>query len=205
MKPKFPALASYASAAWMLDCEPAALQAIAEVESGTQGAFLSTDEPVILYEPHIFHRLTGGKYDNQRVADAPPNAKWTELSYEKWRSGTYGPMSVQHKKLQAAVLLDRDAALMSCSWGLFQIIPSPSNNYCGMGALQFFINMAYGSADDHLRLLVMFIRMDGRLVDAIRNKDWEAFAATYNGPGFTKNNYDTKISEAYKSLTEGRP
>lgn len=192
MKADRPSRESYAHAAWMLNCEVAAIQAVAEVEAGTQGAFLDDGSPVILYEPHIFHRLTGGKY-----AKAIP-----QLSYPNWKPGTYGKMSEQHSRLQKAAAFDREAALKSCSWGLFQVL---GTNYrrAGFANIQAMVNAAYADVDEHLRMFVQFIINDpaGVLVDALRRGAWTAFAKGYNGKDFARHNYDGRISDAYQRLT----
>lgn len=193
-KPDYPTDLGFASAAWLLMCDEPAIRAVAAVESGNSGAFLDTGEPALLYEPHIFHRLTEGRFDGRQAADL--KSGWSELSYPKWRPGTYGPVAIQHTKLQAAARLDRDAALQACSWGLFQIL---GTNYraAGYSSIQRFVTAAYRSADDHLRMFVMFLRSDARLVDAIRAHEWAAFAGVYNGPGFAANRYDIKLKAAF--------
>ena len=52
---------AFKSAALQLDCEVAAIKAVASVES-LGSPFLSNGQPKILFEAHIFHRLTKGKY-----------------------------------------------------------------------------------------------------------------------------------------------
>lgn len=52
----------YRSAAAKLGCEVAAIKAVAEVEAGSFGGFLSTGEPVILFERHVFHKRTKGEF-----------------------------------------------------------------------------------------------------------------------------------------------
>ena len=193
-----PSSEAYACGAWLLMCEAAALRAIAEVEAGAGGAFLDSGEPTILYEPHVFHRLTRGQWDGRREPNAPMSEAWGELSRPNWVPGTYGPTRVQHTRLAAAAQLDRDAALRSCSWGLYQIMPTPETLWCCFGSLQRFVNAMYRDVDDHLRALVFFIRLDPRLVDAIRWKDWESFARVYNGPGHATNRYAPRMAEAYE-------
>jgi hypothetical protein len=91
----------YVEAARLLNCEVACIKAVTEVESKGSG-FLYTKEPVILFERHIFRRRTNGKYDY--------------LPYLSNKNpGNYGKVSEQHAKLQEAVKLDRNAALMSAS------------------------------------------------------------------------------------------
>lgn len=187
-----PTAQAYEAAAWALMCDPLALRAIAAVEAGPEGAFLPSGEPVILFERHLFSRYTSRRYDG--VRGGPEHAL---LSHRE--PGGYGSYGVQHAKLQAAAELDRDAALRACSWGLFQIL---GNNHaeCGYPELQRFITAMYRSADDHLRALVRFIRHDARKVDALRAKDWAAFAYLYNGPAYERNQYDVKMAKLYAQL-----
>lgn len=192
-----PSLDALISAAWLLKADVAAVRAVAEVESGKEGAFLVTGEPVILFERHVFHRLTGGRFDATRP----------DLSSQT--PGGYGRVSQQHRRLQEAVDLDpspagRAAALQSASWGLFQLMGF-NHAACGYPDLQRFITAMYRSADDHLRAFTMFLRHDGHLVDALREHRWADFARVYNGPGFKANKYDTKLAAAYARLVVTDP
>lgn len=188
MKARFPTNEAYAAAAWMLMAEPRSLQAVGTVEAGPLGGFLPDDRPVVLFERHLFSRLTHGKFDHDHPDLSNPVA------------GGYGPGGrFQHERLAAAAVLDRDAALKSASWGLFQIL-GLNHELAGFPELQRFINAMYRSVDDHLRALVMFIRYDARLVDAIRAKDWVTFARIYNGPQFQRNQYAEKLAAAYEML-----
>jgi hypothetical protein len=194
MKADHPTPEAYAAAAWLLMCEVPALLAVAEVEAGAEGAFLPSGEPVILFERHVFHRLTGGRFGGARVPGV--SAKGALISDQNW--GGYGSYPEQHLRLQAAVKLDRQAALKSASYGLFQIL-GENHKAAGYPELQRFVTAAYRSVDDHLRMLVMFIRHDARLVDAIRSRDWPTFARRYNGPAYRRNRYDEKMAAAYAS------
>ncbi len=191
MKDKFPSDEAFRIAAETLECEVAAIRAVASVECGPSGAFLPTDEPVILYEPHIFSRLTNRRFDRSHP----------DLSYQKWKPGAYGKASQQHAKLQRAVDLDRDAALKSCSWGLFQVM-GENHFRAGHPDVQSMVSAAYRSVDDHLQMFVHFIKADKRLHKALRALDWSAFARIYNGPAFARNQYDTKMATAYKQFKQ---
>ena len=184
-------MTAYAAAALHLLCEERALRAIAAVEAGQFGAFLDSGEPVILYERHLFHRYTEGKFDGFPI---PPGtlAAWGVLSDA--RPGGYGPVSAQHTKLAAAIHLDRQAALRATSWGLFQIL-GDNWNAAGYESLQAFVNAMYRSADDHLLALTRFLKGDHRMLTAIRSKDWLAFARAYNGPA--QHGYDQRMRTAY--------
>lgn len=177
----------YQQAADLLGVELATIKAVAEVESKGSG-FLKSGEPVILFEGHIFHRLTNGKYSTPENAD---------ISYPKWTTKYYNKN--QHKRLQKAVELDRNAALQSASWGKFQIM---GFNYaaCGFENVQQFINAMYRSEKDHLVAFVSFIRSH-RYDRFLRDKDWAGFARRYNGPGYKANRYDTKLKAAYEKYS----
>jgi len=198
VKQDFPSVESLEHAAWMLGCSIAAIQTVAEVEAANTGAFLDDGTPAILYERHLFHRLTAGRYDGARISDGDPEHQLLSSS----TPGGYGPIRLQHKKLAAAVELDRNAALEACSWGLFQIL-GMHYAQAGFSRLQSFINAMYASVDEHLRAFVCYIRSDESLLEALRDRDWTAFARAYNGPGFAKNHYDTRLAEAFQRF-EGR-
>src|SRR5690606_24237621 len=114
-----------------------------------------------------------------------------DISYSKWRPGTYGPAGAhQHNRLARAAELDRNAALMACSWGQFQLM---GFNYevCGHDTLQKFVNAMYRSADDQLDGFVSYVINRG-LADELQRKDWPGFAFGYNGAGYAANKYDEK-------------
>lgn len=187
MKADQPTEEGYAAAAWLLMADVRALKAIAEIEAGPEGAFQPDGAPTILFERHVFHRLTRGFLDSAAPDLSNP------------LPGGYGSYGSQHTRLQRAIALDREVALKSCSWGLYQIM-GENHAAAGFPVLQRFVTAMYRSVDDHLRALVMFIWCDGRLVDAVRAKDWTSFAYVYNGPAYRKNRYAERIDEAYERL-----
>lgn len=174
-----------------LHVEVAAIKAVAEVESRGAG-FLAGGKPKILFEPHIFWRQL-------RVKGIDPNLFMEEnedILYPKWKSGAYGPESKQHDRLERAAKINRDAALLSASWGKFQIMGFNWKT-CGCASLQEFIDDMHKSEDDHLRLFTSYIRHT-HLDDELRGHDWAAFALSYNGPMYRKNRYDTKLKTAFE-------
>ena len=174
----------YTKAAKSLGCEVAALKAVVSVEASGEG-FLDTGEPKILYEPHIFSRLTDRKYDKSHP----------KLSYRKWKTLPYGPVTAQHSKLAQASSLDREAALQSCSWGTFQIMGF-NWKACGYKSLQAFINAMYRGVDGHLEAFLGYIKTRG-LADELQRLDWAGFAYGYNGEGYKVNRYDERMEKAY--------
>lgn len=203
IKTTFPTEEDFEAAAWLLRCDVAAILAVAEVESGPYGAFnfeVDGQPPVILFERHKFDRHTDGKYRGFTFSDNPTHKKYAIISWPSW--GGYGPLSVQHDKLSAAVKLNREAALKSCSWGLFQIL-GENHRQCGYDSVQRMVNAAYRSVQDHLIMFTIFIRSDSRLVDAIRKPDFKTFKRVYNGP--SENGYEVKMEKSYRKYKKVLP
>ena len=172
-------------AARRLRCDVPAIKAVAQVESRGAG-FLPSGEPKILFEAHIFDRLTAGRFRRSHP----------RLSSPKWDKSLYaGSGAGEHKRLQAAVELDRDAALQSASWGAWQVM---GFNWalCGYPSLQAFVNEMYDGEPGQLRAFVGFVKGRG-LADELRRLDWHGFARAYNGPAHAKNSYAEKMADAY--------
>lgn len=176
----------FKKAAIELQCLPTAIKAVAEVEAAGKG-FLDSGEPKILFERHIFSKLTKRKFDR------------TYPSVSSRNPGGYKGGQAEHGRLNLAAELDREAALKSASWGKFQIL-GQNFQQCGFGTLQEFINAVYQSEQQQLQAFVQFIKNDKRLVKAIRSLDWQLFASVYNGPAYTKNKYDEKMEAAFNRL-----
>lgn len=173
----------YSLAASQLKVEVAVIKTIAEVET-TGEAFDSSGCPRILFERHYFHRSTAGKYDTT----------YPDISNKT--AGGYGKFSEQYGKLEKAYKLDANAALSSASWGRFQIMGS---NYvaAGFNSVKEFVFAMTKAELEHLRAFVSFVKNDNAMLKDLSDKNWAAFARRYNGPNYTKNNYDSKLNEAY--------
>lgn len=175
----------FAQAAKRIGCKVAAVKAVHAVESKGAG-FLPNGTPKILFEPHIFWKELKKRGITPVVSD---------ICYPKWGTKPYGKESEQPARLERASKIHREAALMSCSWGLFQIC---GFNYktCGCKTLQEFINKMYESEESQLELFITYI-INSNLDDELIGEDWKSFAAQYNGPLYFKNAYDTKLRKAF--------
>ena len=175
----------YIDASNLLNCEVAAIKAVAEVES-SGGGFQADGKPKILFERHYFHRLTKGKY----------SATNPDIS----NKNTGGYTSNEHARLEQAAKLDRNAALQSASWGKFQIM---GENWKALGyeSLQEFINDMYESEAKQLLAFVRFVKVNN-LDDELRRKDWAGFARGYNGSNYAINKYDKKMANAYLKFSK---
>ncbi|EEY52491.1 VgrG protein [Vibrio cholerae CT 5369-93] len=179
----------YEEAARELNCEVAAIKAVAKTETGSYGTYFNfgqgdDDVPAILFERHHFHKYTNGKYDMYEDISNPI-------------AGGYGTISTQYSKLMKAYALDKRAALKSVSWGKFQILAS---NYveAGYSSPEDFILDISKSEKNQLKSFVNFIKSDKVLLSSIRSKNWLSFARRYNGP--RQKGYDLKMEKNYNDL-----
>lgn len=178
-----------AGAAHDLGCEVAQVMAVVEVETGGKSGFLDDGRPRLLFEPHVFFRRTNGRYGER----AP-------ISSKAWGTFPYGTLSEQWRRFLLAVELDQQAAIESCSWGLFQIL---GQNWQALGydsPEAFFDAMHEGEAA-HLDAFLRFIRANN-LSAPLRAgggdpESWREFARRYNGPAYASHNYHGRLAAAY--------
>jgi hypothetical protein len=208
------------SASENLGVEPAAVQAVVEIESSgapflpegsvTPMGFDVSGFPTVQFEGHVFWKyltkLASPPFAPAGILADPerfngPDGK--PLRRELLDSVLYPKQSViytlrprpEWDQLITARCVRRDCADMSASWGAFQIM---GFNYkaCGQSSVQDFVR-TMESAEGQLRAFVYFLKNNPAVLKALRSKDWTAFAGLYNGPGFRKNNYDEKLRAAY--------
>lgn len=179
------------SQAKALGIEVAALKAVIEVECKGSG-FNADNTPVILFERHVMRQrlIANGlaKTVEQMMIKRPDLCSKT--------AGGYGLYSAQHGRLNAAAQYHRTSALESCSWGIGQVM-GYHWKALGYGSLQSFINAMYKDEASQLDAMCRYIQTN-HLINALNRKDWKAFAKGYNGFAYAKNNYDTKLANAYR-------
>jgi hypothetical protein len=160
-----------------------AIWAVLSIETRGVG-FLRDRRPRVLFERHVFHRLTAGRFDAVRSDLSTP------------LPGGYAGAAYEWPRLEAAMVLDRDAALQSTSWGIGQLMG------CNF-ALAGFANVAEMIAamvigeDAQLRATAAFIAGAG-LGGALQQRDWAVFARGYNGPDFERRGYDRQLAAAFE-------
>lgn len=171
--------------------EPAALLAVAEIESGGT-VFAVIDgrhEPLIRFEGHYFdRRLSGEALKIARTAGlSSPNA-----------GAIANPASqaARWRMLERAAAIDRKAAYESVSWGIGQVMGAHWS-WLGFDNVGALVADARAGAAGQARLMARYIDKAG-LAQALAARDWEAFARGYNGPGYRKNAYHTKLAAAYR-------
>ena len=165
------------------------LWAVIGVETSGCG-FIDNRRPQILFERHIFHRRTGGKFAAKAPAVSQPTA------------GGYGATGAhQYERLQMAIALDRRAALESASWGLGQVMGFNAKDAGYAGAEEMVAAMCE-SEDAQFQAMIEFI-VANKLAGALQASDWAQFAYAYNGQDYQKNKYDEKLRLADARFTAG--
>lgn len=178
-------------AAKSLDVEVAAIKAVYEVESGGRSGFLKDGKPIILFEGHIFwNELKKRGIDPEKYS-----SEYKDVLFPKWNRSSYIGGAAEHNRLEKAGRIDKDAALCSASWGMFQIMGF-NHKLCGFATVQDYVEAIQHSASNHLVSFVEFLKNTG-LAKPLKELDWKTFAKRYNGSGYEQNKYDQKLQVAY--------
>lgn len=176
-------------AAALLDTSVDVVEAVTAVEARGVGFIEQTDWPVLLFEGHIFHRETNGRYSDDHPTIS--HAKWTRANYRGGRR--------EYDRLAQAITLcgdDPGPALRSCSWGMFQIMGF-NHETSGFDDVEAFVNAMATGEREQLLAFCQFVLAHDAMAKALRAHEWAEFAQRYNGPGFRKNKYDAKLAAAF--------
>ncbi len=152
--------------------------------------FLPDGRPKILFESRWFHKLTNGAHDGDPRGISTPN--WVR---------NYKGGAGEYERLESAISLDREAALKSASWGMFQIL-GVNHKAAGFADVEAYVAAQLVSEGNHLDAFVNFI-FHNKLDDELRDLRWADFARRYNGPAYKKNRYDEKMAAAYAEFSGG--
>jgi peptidoglycan hydrolase-like protein with peptidoglycan-binding domain len=174
----------YRAVAQSIGCTTAAVRAVAEVEAAGSG-FFKDGRPKILFEAHWFSAFTDSRYD-----DSHPN-----ISSPVWNRKLYIGGVGEWDRLYQAILVDRDAALKSASWGLGQVMGF-NHPAAGYKDAESFVRDMHVSEGRQLQAMFNFIKHNN-LARFLINLDWAGFALRYNGESYRANAYDEKLADAY--------
>lgn len=183
--------ADYADAAVILACDIPAIKAVAEVESRGAG-FLSDGRLKILFEGHKFFKYTQGKYaaNHPTICHSAPTRSFYATGKNDDERG-----AGEWKRLEEAKALDPRAALLSASWGKFQIMGF-NHVACGYGSVEKFVAALDVGEQAHLMAFISFLQ-HVKLDAPLREHRWADFAKGYNGAGYAENRYDEKMAAAH--------
>ena len=167
-----------------IGCGEDHIRAVVEVETAG-GGFDAQGRPKMLFEPHVFWA--------RLAPDKRAEAQAQGLAYRRWGAAPYPKDS--YPRIEAAMKIDPDAALRSASWGLGQIMGF-NHQLAGYATPQAMVLAFMDDEENHLRAMVAFIKAKGLDV-ALHRQDWATFARGYNGEGYAKHGYHTKLAAAY--------
>jgi uncharacterized protein YvpB len=177
------------AAAAAIKVEPAAMQAVLEVEAAGAG-FLPSGRCKILYEAAWF-----GQFTDDRYSDSHPT-----LSTRTWNRSLYKGGELEWGRLEAARRLADEPALKSASWGLGQVMGFHWKSL-GYASVHDFVDRMGRSEGEQLMAMAKFIETDPRLLRALQQLSWADFAYGYNGEGYALNEYDKRLAEAYAAIS----
>lgn len=168
----------------------AAFKAVLEVESSGSG-FLN-GKPKILVEGHIAYRLLGDR------ASKLATPAFADVLYPKWTKAHYVGGMGEYKRLEKLKKVAGETiAFQATSWGIGQIM-GMNFALCGYDNVQDFVEDMHKDEETQLIAMMRFIKARGLLKHIEGNKpNWAAFAKGYNGSGYLKNQYDTKLAKAF--------
>lgn len=170
-----------------LGVEIAAIKAVVIIEAGTQmKGFWAPGIPVINFDRVMYNRF-------RSKAASKAGAKG-----EKVPAGLKGYALKEWTQLINARKTNAQGANMGTFWGMFQI---GGFNYklCGCSSVDEFVKRMADSEFEQLELFAAFIK-NGGMLEALKNKNWAAFARKYNGASYAKRGYHTKMANAYKKF-----
>lgn len=173
-----------------LNVEPAALLAVAEVESAGAAIWRTKDgpKPAIRFEGHYFYRRLKGAKLKQAIAQGLASPKVGGVKNPNGYDARYA-------LLERARKIDADAANESTSWGLGQVMGSHWEKL-SYSSVQELVNDAMSGVDGQIEIMARYIKAFG-LVDELQARGWKSFAKQYNGPAYRMNRYDEKMATAY--------
>lgn len=159
-----------------------AIYAVLMVESAGSG--FQNGKLVIQFEPRHFKRI----YHDIHKQNPPTTGIWD--------TNKVGTQKVEWKAFNDAFRIDKTAAMNATSIGLMQVMGF-NHKRCGFPTVDEFWDYAKASELNQLDLGLRYIVTDPKLVKALKDKDWDAFAYGYNGKNYKQYKYHTRLRDAY--------
>ncbi len=199
---KFLKDSDYKAAAARLKVSELAIRVFGAVEGRGVG-FLNNGKPKILFERHRMYaylRLRKGSVLANKMAAERP-------SIVNKKSGGYQGNEAEYVRLELAKQIDAECALMSASWGQFQIMGENWKDL-GYASAQDFVDQQFASESYQLEAFIRFIEWKTgiiddkkvKLIDALRAENWDAVFTLYNGPNYKKLGYQAKFQKEWDHL-----
>lgn len=192
----------YKKAAERLKVSELTIRVFGAVEGRGVG-FLSNGKPKILFERHRMYaylRLKKGTAFADKMAAERPNIV-------NRKTGGYLGNEAEYVRLEQAKQIDVDSALMSTSWGQFQVM-GENWKQLGYASVQEFVEQQFASESYQLEAFIRFIewktgtfdKKKVTLIDALRAENWDIVFTLYNGSNYKKLGYQAKFQKEYDHL-----
>lgn len=169
-----------------LGVEIAAIKAVVSIEAGREmKGFWAPGVPVVNFDKTMYSRFRKkNRGAGNKKATVPGGLKgyalreWTQLTNARKNNAR--------------------AADLGTFWGMFQI---GGFNYarCGCSSIEEFVSLMSHSELMQLELFAAFITNSGMLGD-LKAKNWSAFSRKYNGSGYARRGYHTRMAAAYRKF-----
>lgn len=199
---KFLKDSDYIAAAKRLKVSELAIRVFGATEGRGVG-FLKNGKAKILFERHRMYfylvQLKGKTFANSQMKQYP--------NLVNMATGGYKGDEAEYVRLSLAKNICAEAALMSCSWGQFQIM---GENWKELGYSSVFDFETQMQTSESLQLeaFIRFIEWktgtaNGKkitLIDALRAGDWASVFTLYNGPSYKKLGYQAKFQKEWDHL-----
>lgn len=199
---KFLKDSDYVAAAKRLNVSELVIRVFGAVEGRGVG-FLKNDKAKILFERHrMYHYLVqfkGKTFANTQMKQFPNLVNTTP--------GGYKGNEAEYTRLKLAMNIHAEAALMSCSWGQFQIM-GESWKDLGYASVFEFVDQMQATESSQLEAFIRFIEFKTgtignkkvALIDALRAEDWHTVFTLYNGRNYKKLGYQAKFQREWDHL-----
>jgi hypothetical protein len=184
----------YQEAADSLAADLASIRAVVQVEAAGDG-FLPDGRCDILFERHKFFAAIAEKYGHGRAKELQSQHP-TICNPD---AGGYKGDEAEYPRLNVAETIDAECAAASASWGMFQIMGF-HHKLCGYDTAVAFAKSMKASERNQLLAFVKFVKSQSKMHTALKTRDWTTFAKLYNGAGYFKHKYDTRLATAYASF-----
>lgn len=167
-----------------LGVEVAAIKAVVKIEAGAKlQGFWAPGVPVANYVQSLFNKYNAKTKGGRKLKEAKVPGGLNGYALKEWTA------------LTKARKINADAADMATYWGMFQI---GGFNYklCDCSSVEEMVAKISDSEFSQLEMFAVFIKNAGML-EALKKKDWAAFARKYNGPAYAKRGYHTRMAKEY--------
>ncbi|MFC2994866.1 N-acetylmuramidase domain-containing protein [Acinetobacter sichuanensis] len=184
---KFLKDSDYKSAALRLNVPELNIRAFGATEARGVG-FLNNGKAKILFERHKMYahlvKFKGKAFANEQMKKLP--------NLVNSAKGGYKGNEAEYTRLSLAKNIHEESALMSCSWGQFQIM---GENWQDLGykSIHEFVEQMQTSESLQLEAFIRFIETKKGLLPALQKEDWDTVFRLYNGPNYKKLGYEAKF------------